>query len=46
MGPQTNILIAIIVVVTVALFLVGLVWRLYNGELYRVDRGGYDVDLE
>lgn len=39
MGPHTSLLVTIIVVVTLALFLAGLVWRLYRG-------GGYDGDRE
>ena len=39
MGPHSNLLVTIIVVVTLALFLAGLVWRLYRG-------GGYDGDRE
>ena len=38
MGPHTSLLVTIIVVVTLALFLAGLVWRLY--------RGGYEGDRE
>ena len=43
MGPNANLLIAIIVVVTVGLFLVGLVWRLYQGG---GEDDGYDADRE
>ena len=46
MGPNANLLVAIIVVVTIALFLVGLVWRLYHGGGYEAGRGGYDLDRE
>jgi hypothetical protein len=46
MDPQINVLVVIIVVVTVALFLVGLVWRLYHGGNYDAARGGYDKRLD
>ena len=38
MGPHTSLLVTIIVVVTLALFLAGLVWRLYRGDGYEGDR--------
>jgi hypothetical protein len=44
MSPNTNYLVAIIVVVTVGLFLVGLVWRLYHGG--GAEGGSYDADRE
>jgi hypothetical protein len=44
MGPNANYLVAIIMVVTVALFLVGLVWRLYHGG--GPEHRGYDADRE
>lgn len=43
MGPNTNYLVAIIVVVTIGVFLVGLLWRLYHGG---GDHRGYDADRE
>lgn len=39
MGAHTSLLVTIIVVVSLALFLAGLVWRLYHG-------GGYDGDRD
>jgi hypothetical protein len=46
MGPHNNVLVVVIVVVTVAVFLVGLVWRLYHGAGYDAERGGYDKGRE
>jgi hypothetical protein len=46
MGPQHNVLIVIIVVVTVTMFLAGLVWRLYRGGSRDAERSGYDERLD